>query len=197
MPEELKDLIDKINEEGVRAAEEKAREIALSAKAAADEALARANKEAKKIIADAEERAIKMKENQKTLLKQAARDLLISLRKEINTMLERIIVSNVQKILTPEELAKMLTELVKGRGEGGDIVISLNKEDIGKLEKAFFGELKDRAKKGITIKPSEDIQAGFVISYDSGRSYYDFTDKALADYISTYLKPKLADILKE
>jgi hypothetical protein len=41
------------------------------------------------------------------------------------------------------------------------------------------------------------MSGGFTISFDSGRSCYDFTDRALAAYIGTYLKPKLNQILQE
>ena len=45
--------------------------------------------------------------------------------------------------------------------------------------------------KKIILKPAEEISGGFTISFDNGKSCYDFTDKALAEYIGTYLKPKL------
>jgi vacuolar-type H+-ATPase subunit E/Vma4 len=46
------------------------------------------------------------------------------------------------------------------------------------------------------VQPSEDISSGFIISYDQGKSYFDFSDKALAEYIAGYLKPQLSEILK-
>ena len=77
-----------------------------------------------------------------------------------------------------------------------DIVVSLKKEDLESLEKGSMGELREAVKKGITLRPSDDISAGFIISYDAGKSQFDFTDKSLAEYIITYLKPKLKDVLK-
>jgi len=58
-------------------------------------------------------------------------------------------------------------------------------------------KLRQEAARGITLQPGEEIQGGFTISFDNGKSCYDFTDKALADYIITYLKPKLKKILEE
>ena len=46
------------------------------------------------------------------------------------------------------------------------------------------------------LKPAEDILGGFTISFDSGKSQFDFTDQALAEYIGQYLKPKLEEILQ-
>lgn len=199
MAEELKGLIEKINEEGVKAAEEKARHIEEAARKRADEIMRKAEKEAERLIADGKERIARVEESANSSLKQAGRDLLLSLRREINSMLEKLIVSHVRKALTPDELARIIKELVKHHKtkEKGEVVISLKKEDIEKLEKGFFDEMREDIKKGIVIKPSDEIKGGFIISYDSGRSYYDFTDKALADYISSYLKPNLSNILKE
>ena len=82
-------------------------------------------------------------------------------------------------------------------GERNDITIFLNKEDLETLEKNFLHKLIEETKKKIILRPAEEISGGFTISFDNGKSCYDFTDKALADYIGTYLKPKLNQILQE
>ena len=199
MAEEIRDLIEKINQEGIKAAEEKAHEIEAAAQLRANEVLAQARFEAEKIIAAAQERIRREDEKEKTLIAQAGRDLLLSLRKEINAMLGRIVVSDVRLTLTPEALFKILSEMVKkySAGEGGDIVVLLKKEDLETLEKNFLHKLQEATKKKITLRPAEEISGGFTISFDSGKSCYDFTDKALAEYIGAYLKPKLNKILQE
>jgi len=196
MADEIKELIEKIQEEGIQAAEDKAREIENQSKLKAEEIVKKAKAEAEKLIAEAKDEIAKMQESSKSLLKQAGRDLILSLRKEINTMLEKLIVSGVRQPLNPEEMAKILTALIKNYSAKEDVIIRLNKEDLGNIEKGFLDALKAETKKGITLRPSDDIQAGFTISYDGGKSYYDFTDKSLAEYIGSYLKPKLNELLK-
>ncbi len=198
MTEEIRDLIEKINQEGVQAAEEKAKAIEFQAQQKASETLNRAKLEADKIIASALERVAREEEKEKILLSQAGRDTLLSLRKEISTMLERIIVGGIRQALTTETLFKLLSELTKAphTKQSGDITVLLNKEDLENLEKGFLTQLKEEARKGIILKASEEISAGFTISFDQGKSCYDFTDQALAAYIGTYLKPKLNQILK-
>ena len=199
MAEEIRDLIEKINQEGIRAAEEKARNIEAAAKQRADDTLAQAKLEAEEMIAAAKDRIHREDEKGKTLLVQAGRDLLLSLRKEINAMLGCIVVSDIQQVLTPEALFKLLLEVVRNYsgGERNDITIFLNKEDLETLEKNFLHKLIEETKKKIILRPAEEISGGFTISFDSGKSCYDFTDKALAEYIGTYLKPKLNQILQE
>ena len=198
MAEELKGLIEKIQEEGVRTAEEKARAIEAQARKKAEEIIAKAEREAENIAARTEANVSRMEKSSKDSLKQAGRDLIIALRKEINAMLERLIVSQVHKVLASDELSKILQAIVKEyrAGEKEGIVISLRKEDLEKLERNFLSKLKEETKKGITLKAAENIRGGFTISYDSVKSYYDFTDKALAEHIALSLKPKLAEMLK-
>jgi vacuolar-type H+-ATPase subunit E/Vma4 len=52
-------------------------------------------------------------------------------------------------------------------------------------------------KKRIILKPTDEISSGFTISYDAGKSLFDFSGEALAEYISAYLKPELNKILKD
>jgi len=54
MAEEIRDLIEKINQEGIRAAEEKAQNIEAAAQQRADEILAQAKLEAEEMISAAE-----------------------------------------------------------------------------------------------------------------------------------------------
>jgi vacuolar-type H+-ATPase subunit E/Vma4 len=114
-------------------------------------------------------------------------------------MLGRIVVSEVRQALPPEALSRLLSEAVRNysAGERSNIMVFLNNKDLEILEKHFISKLSEETKKTILLRPSEEISGGFTISFDDGKSCHDFTDKALADYIGTYLKPKLNRILKE
>jgi V/A-type H+-transporting ATPase subunit E len=199
MVDEIRDLIEKINQEGIRAAEEKARAIEAAARQRADDILIQARLEEERMIAAAEEKIRREEANEKALLAQAGRDLLLSLRKEIQAMLGRIIASDTGQSLTPEALSRLVSDVVHrySPGEQGDILVSLKKEDLEILEKHFLHRLREETKRNIVLRPAEEISGGFVISFDSGRSAYDFTDRALADYIGTRLKPKVRGILED
>ena len=195
MAEELKNLIEKIHEDGVKAAEKRAQELEAEARKKADGIIADAQKEASKIIEKSKEDAARTEKSGRELLTQAGRDLLLVLRKEINSTLEKLTSSKIDKELSSEELAKMLKKLIIENKGTEDIKVILSKEDLGRLEKGLLKSLSDETKNGITLKSSDDIRGGFLISYDKGKSFYDFTDKAIAEYIGSYLKPKLAEML--
>jgi V/A-type H+-transporting ATPase subunit E len=198
MAEEIKSLIEKIQQDGIKVAEEKAKGIEDQAKKEADLILQNARVEAERLLSEAKDNLAKMEQSQKALLAQAGRDLLLTLKKEINAMLERLILQEIQGSITPEAMADILGQIIKEQSKLGkeDIIVTLKKEDLNKLEKNFLARLKEEAKKGIVLKPSEEVRAGFLISFDNAKSYYDFSDQALSEYIGTYLKPKLAELLK-
>jgi len=198
MAEELKELLEKIQEEGVKAAENKAKSIEEKAAKEAESILAKARKDAEKIISESAQKVARMEKSTKDSLKQAGRDVVLGLRKEINSLLDKIITSRIDQALTPTELVSIIKLIAKESkdNEKQEITVSLNKKNLEIIEKSLLKELKEETKKGIILKPSEEIRGGFIISYDKGKSYYDFTDTALTEYIGSYIKPKLAEILK-
>jgi V/A-type H+-transporting ATPase subunit E len=199
MTEDIKSLIEKINQEGVQAAEAKASQIEEQAERRAEEILAKARKEAARLLAEAGEKLKLMEDKHRQLLAQAGRDFLLSLRKEISVAIEQLILKDVRQALGTEALHKILAEAIKNYGgqQKSEVVVSLKAEDAVMLQKHYLAKLTEETKKGIILKPSGEISGGFTISFDAGRSQFDFTDQALAEYIGTYLKPQLNEILKQ
>ncbi len=197
MTEELKNLINKIQTEGVQKAEEKAGEIAEEAKRRAEAIVEEATQKAQRIVEDAQADSKRKQASTQAALQQSGRDLILSMRKHISALLEAVISKEIGHALKPEVMSSLIVELIKSSNKkgDGDIVIALNKHDAEKLTAGLLHQLKNTIKQGLEIRPSEDIRAGFCISYDGGKSHFDFTDRELADYISTYLKPTLRDIL--
>lgn len=199
MSEDLKGLIEKIHEEGVKAAEEKSDQIQSEAEKKSRAIVENAEKKARKIVEDARHEVDRIQKSGEMSLKQAGRNTVIALKKEILSILDKLILSETRKKLTPEAVSKAISALVrnyKGKADA-DIMTSLSKDDLKNLEEGFFRRLEEETGKGITLKVGDDITAGFTISYDKGRSHYDFTDEALAEYIGAYLRPRLRDLLED
>ncbi|MCM8778201.1 MAG: hypothetical protein NC898_00165 [Candidatus Omnitrophica bacterium] len=198
MAEDIQGLLRKIQEEGIRKAEEKAEQIEQEARKKAEEILNRAEEEKERLIKEAEEKISQEENYTRTLLKQTIRDFFLILKKEINSLLEKIVSLDIQQSLKPEELSRIISTLIKEyKGENSEILVLLKKEDAESIQNYFLNRLKEEVKKGIVIKPSEEISGGFLISYDGGKSFFDFSERALAEYIGNYLKPKLKDLLEE
>jgi V/A-type H+/Na+-transporting ATPase subunit E len=197
MAQEIKDLIAKIQEEGVQAAEAQAAQIKAEAEQGSLKIISEAKIEAQKIIEQANNQVKRLNDSTQAALKQAGRDLLISLRQEIITMLDRLIKTGLRDTLTAEELSKIIAALIKNAplSLGSQIIVSLNQQDKEKLEKGFLKQLVEETKKTIILKSADGIDSGFVISFDAGKSIFDFSGQALSDYISGCLRPELSQIL--
>jgi len=198
MAEEIKDLIARIQREGVVAGEKQAAQISAEAEQKAQEIIGKAKSRAAEIIEQAEAEAHKLDQSTRASLEQAGRDLLISLRREINAMLDRLIKHSLRQALKTEELALIIAGLIKAAplSLGSQVIVLLSRQDKEKLEKEFFKQLAEETKKQIVLKSAQELESGFIISFDAGKSSFDFSSQALTEYISGSLRPELNKILK-
>ncbi|MDD5097506.1 MAG: hypothetical protein PHU59_03335 [Candidatus Omnitrophica bacterium] len=198
MAQEIKDLIAKIQAEGIKLAEDKARQIQAQAQANAEKIIADAQANAKKIIVEAGEQIAKSKLAVEASFNQAGRDFLITLKARINAMLDKLVTENIRQSLTPEELSKIILLLIKAAENKPkeEVIVTLSPADAKFLEKYFLSKLVLESKSQIVLKSSDEISAGLRISFDADKSHFDFSDKALADYICANIKPELNRILK-
>ena len=197
MAQEIKDLIAKIQQEGIQVAQVQAAQIKAEAERDSLKIISEAKIEAQRIIQQANSQAKRLDESTQAALKQAGRDLLISLRQEIISMLDRLIKLDLRQALTAEDLSGIIAALIKNAplSLGSQIIVSLNKQDKDKLEQGLLKRLVEETKKTIVLKSTEGIDSGFVISFDAGKSIFDFSGPALSDYLSSCLRPELSKIL--
>ena len=121
-------------------------------------------------------------------------------QEDIRKMLNKIIAGEINKALSNEEIAGILAGLidkyVEKNGQAGDVRALVNKVDLEKIKNAFMSQLKDKVKSGVEFKPSANINTGFSISFDKGKSYFDFSDEGLLETLCVYLNPELAKLIK-
>lgn len=201
MSQHVQELINKIKTEGVQAADQKAKEIEDNARFQAQKILEDAQAQAKHIISDAQTQAQKTRESTEMALKQSARDTILALKKEIDSVLQKLISKQVKDSLSPEQLSGVISEVVKGALKGNlaqnGIEVALSEGDLKKLKEGFIAKLQKEIKEPITFKSNEGISSGFTISFDEGKSCFDFSDASLAEYLSAYLNAFVASLLKE
>jgi len=200
MSENLKDLLEKINQEGIKSAEEKAKAIEDKAGKDAEKILGDTRKLADEIIRKAKIEAEKTKASANLSVKQASRDFLLGLKEDIRKTLNKIIAGEINKALSNEEIAGILADLIdkyaEKNGKAGDIKVLVKKDDLEKIKDTFMSKLKDKVKAGVEFRPSPNINAGFSISFDKGKSYFDFSDEGLLEALSAYLNPELAKLIR-
>ncbi|MBN1870093.1 MAG: hypothetical protein JW847_05930 [Candidatus Omnitrophica bacterium] len=200
MSQRVQELIDKIKAEGVEAAGQKAKEIEDNAKASAQKLIAEAHAKARHIVADAEAQARKTRESTEMALTQSARDTLLALRKEIESVLQKIISRQVKEALSCEQLSAMICEIVRECAKADlaekNIEVVLSESDLKKLKEGFIAKLQKEIKQPLIFKSADGISSGFTISFDDGRSCFDFSDASLIEYLGAYLNAQVAGLLK-
>ena len=201
MAQQVQELIDKIKSEGIETAQQKAKEIEAQAHQKAKQIVQDAQRQADQIIAKANEEIKKSENASRMALSQVFRDMVLKLKKEVSVILGRIVQQHVSGALDPENLAEIIESAVKNflKSSSGkhDVLVTLSPADAEKLKHGFISKLQKEIKEPIRFQSSEDIHKGFAISFDGGKSSFDFSDAALAEYLGSYLNQEVANLLKE
>jgi V/A-type H+-transporting ATPase subunit E len=197
MAMDLKNIIERIKEEGVDEAQKKAGDIIDQAESKASETIAAAEEKKKDIIAKAKEQADKFKASSEEAMRQASRDVLLGLRENIVALFDKVVKRDVAKELSTDVLKEMIIRLVEKFKDSGEteVEILLSEKDKAALEETLFEDLKKEMKKGVELKASSSLENGFRIGEKEGNAYYDFTDEAIEEAFKTYLNKKLTEIL--
>ncbi|MDY7029344.1 MAG: V-type ATP synthase subunit E [Spirochaetota bacterium] len=198
MDVQLKELIDRIKSEGIKSAEEQAGAIIEEAEKKAKQIVADAEKEADSIRQKAEADVRKMEYTGRESLKQAGRDLIISLQQRLQVLFDEVVYTDTAGQLKGDSLQKVIAQLVEHWNEDvQNLELLVAEDELKKLEKGLRDKLSAQLAKGMEIKPLANVDAGFKVSYKDGSAYYNFSAEGVAEIISEFLNPKLAEILKE
>ncbi|RKY42144.1 MAG: V-type ATP synthase subunit E [Candidatus Makaraimicrobium thalassicum] len=198
MEMDLKNIIEKIKEEGVGEAEKRAADIISQAEERAKSIIEMAEREKEEIIRKAGEEDKRLRKNGEEAIKQAARDVILGLRGDIIALFDRIVKKEVTEQLSPKVLKDMIARLVENFNKDGDVELEvlLSKKDRTALEHILFAGLKSKMAKGVTLKASPNVEKGFRVGEKGKHSYYDFTDEAIAEAFKSFLGPKITEILE-
>ncbi|MBU1113430.1 MAG: hypothetical protein KKH93_06110, partial [Candidatus Omnitrophica bacterium] len=126
-----------------------------------------------------------------------ARDLLLTLKVEISSLLESLIKQRVSRELEPDFLQKLIIKIVEAWTDKKDAVLEVlvSKQDKIKLESLLQSELKAKAKEKVEIKINPAIDKGFRIGLKGEDLHYDFTEETLSDTFKQFLNPAIAAML--
>ena len=200
MAEELQGLLNRIQTEGIEKAEAEKAEIIGNAKAEAAKIIEKAKEEAASIVKKANEEAEISVSKGNAAIRQAARDVLIALRADIEARLKSLVTESIGKAMTPDVMGKIILEMVKAYREknpAGDATVELllpqsEAEQMAALKGSLLADLKANP----VIRINADAASGLQIGFKDSDVFLDFTDEALCDVICAYVGPKLAAALK-
>lgn len=195
MTQDLQQLLDKIQRDGVDKATAEAEKIVEKAKAQAEELLKKAKAEATGIIAASRHEAEAFERRAEETIRQAARDTVMSVQRSVTALLTNVLLKEVNASLaTNTELtAGLAAEAVRAYLTGK------NKVEVAACEKladALRAKLAAAAQSGVEVTIDEHTGAGFRILLADGRIDHTFTGSAVAEALARQLRPRLAALMK-
>jgi V/A-type H+/Na+-transporting ATPase subunit E len=198
MAEELQPLLEQIQKEGVEKAQKEASDLLAQAKEKAAQMVRDAEKKAGELIVKAETDAEVYTQRSTATLEQAARDVLITVGQGIENILADIVSESTQEALKVDVLEQMMVKMAQACAEHhGETRIELliSGEDQKELVKFFANKYREKMIHGIELHTDNEILKGFKVSFADDHVYLDFTQEAIAEALTAFLRPKLAEIV--
>jgi V/A-type H+-transporting ATPase subunit E len=200
MAEELDAFLNRIHDQGISKAEQEAEEILAEARARAERTIKHAELDAEKIISQAENKAGRIVDHGTNTLKQAARDVLLGLRQQLQERMHMALKDITGKVMDAEKTAEILGDIIRkyvhSSGNPGTIEALIPPEQADTLEKSLKGALADNLQGEIAISPVPTLAHGFKLRVREDQITYDFSDEALAEALGTWLQPKLNALIR-
>ena len=187
--EDLQNLLEKINRDGVEKAEAEAKKIVDAARAQAEEIVKKATAEAAQLRTDSEKDAAAHAARATETIRQSARDVVLGVRDAVTALLESLLVKNVNQALADEKTAADLAvAAIQGLTGPGEITCG------PRLAQALGARLA--ADKSFTVTTDAALESGFAVKLDGGRVEHAFTGDVIAAELAKRLRPDLAALLK-
>lgn len=198
MTEELQALLERINEDGVNKAQAESEKIITESKKNAEQIEKQAQENAEKIKKDANQEADLLLRKGEDSLRQASRDIILSLREQLQERMAAVVKNCLASDTDPKAFAGVIVDTVgKQIGEGtiSNLEVEIPEKDNKAITDHILGNLGNDLQKNTEITPRKEIESGFRLRFDNQDVVYDFSDQALADVILGFLGPKLAEII--
>ena len=195
MAEDLQALMERIQKDAVDKAELEATSIISKAKEKAAEIVKAAEEEAKAKLEQADKDAVAFTERSERTLEQSARDLLLSVGKNLEKMILDLLSLQIEKSLDETTVKNMLLTIAKSYSSNIDVEFS--EADATKLSSFVMGEFAKQLKAGVKVESDKGVKFGFRVKLDGGKVSHEFTEQAMAESLSALLRPQLAKIVNK
>lgn len=195
MTQDLQQLLEKIQRDGVDKAKSDADKLVSEAQAQARKIVEAAHAEAAKIKADARQEAEAFERRAEETVRQSARDTVLNVEKAVTALFGGLLLKDVNAALSSAELtAELAAEAVRAYiGEKGGVEVAA----AAKLADALRAKLAAEAASGVTVVTDDTTGAGFRLRLAGGRVEHAFTGAAVADALAKQLRPRLAAMMKQ
>ena len=189
----LDKLIATLKTEAIDAADNEAKQIVEKAQAKAQKIVDGAESKSKELLHHAQKEAEATLNKGEAALKQAARDLTVSVRNELLKLLKAALEREVETNFTPELMEKAVLKVIENVGSG--IALQLPETMEAQLAKKIQKRLQDSDNLDSVTKDAHLLNGFTVTKTDQGWSY-QISPEEVAELLNAHLSPKWVQILK-
>lgn len=197
MAEELQHLIERIQREAVDTGEQQAAKIVAQAREKAAALIKEAEVKAATIVEKSEVDARLFTQRGEQALAQSARDLLITVGRGVERIFEQLVERTTDQHLDAQALQPVLARIMeayaKDGGHARDLEVLISETDQQTLTDFFKQQFADELAKGLKVTVDPRTGKGFKVRRHDRHIEHDFTREAIAEAVSAFLRPVLAE----
>ncbi|MFW6019534.1 MAG: V-type ATP synthase subunit E [Bacteroidales bacterium] len=199
MEDKLKELTEKIYQEGIEQANKEADEIINNAKQEAEQIKKDARAEKEKIIKEAQKEAENQKKSIETELKVASDQSINALKQQITDLITAEVIDKQTKeaFNDPEFIKQLIIKLVENwtSEDTSDLTVILPAKDKEKFENNLKADIQNALNQEIEIKYDDNLKTGFTISPQNGSYKILFNDETFNNFFKEFIRPKTRNLL--
>lgn len=203
MTDKIKEITEKIYNEGIIKAKEDADQIIAEAKNKAGEIISLAKKEQEELIKKAQEQAEEIRTKTNAEMQLAARQFISKLKQQITGLISTSQVNGYIKEAFNDTsfLKEIILTIIKNWNPQKQDELNLKVLLPEKAEKEFSTFFDSKAIKtlnnGVEVQFDKKLENGFKIGPQDGSYLISFTDKDFENYFKGYFKDRTKKLLFE
>lgn len=200
MDHKIKELTDKIHQEGFEKANHEAEKIIAEARKEAEELTREAEKRAERIIADAKKQAEDHAQRIDSEVRLSSRQSLMALKKEISDLIQASVFKEPldHAFEDKEFIRKILETLVENwdpSDEDADLRVLIPEERLEEMD-VYLKEKAGRVmNKRVVLGRYSGTGKGFEIQPSNGHYKINVTDEAFELFLNNHFKPRTLEFL--
>jgi len=195
MEEKLKELTDKLFQEGVEKGQAEAKRVIVRAQDEAKKIIENARNEARALADTSKKEGEEFKRKIESDLKLCSRQVLDSVKKSVEEVVTAGALSGplTQAFSNPDTLKELLKALLQHWDPASpalpSLTVLLPEAKRVELEKSLRTELASVLDKGVKFEFSQEVKNGFQVFPDNGAYRISFTDQDFLMFFKQQLKP--------
>lgn len=201
MENKLKELTEKLYNEGIEKGKQQANEIIEEAKAEAERILTSAKETAEKLVKDAETEAQGKKQKIESELTLSSKQVLTKIKNDISSLIsiqnvdEKVKASFKDKDFLQKLILKVVETWDKDSSTAVDLQLQLPEAYKKDLNTFIKSNCKKQLSKGLEVQFLDTIEEGLKIGPKDSSYTIEFSDESFVNFFNQYLKPMTREVL--